>query len=158
MRSGVRRGRIKHQDDQVGRRRLCQRPADALGLDAVAAVADSCRIGQLDRPAAQGGGGGEDVAGGAGLVGDDRPLVAEEGVDQAAFADVGRAGDNDPPGTSQVQAQVAAAEERLGALEPISNQTSAGPSTPCAKRIASSTSAGVDAFVAGMPNASASFR
>ena len=33
----------------------------------------------------------------------------------------------------------------------ISNQTSAGPSTAWAKRIASSTSAGVDAFVAGMP-------
>jgi hypothetical protein len=40
----------------------------------------------------------------------------------------------------------------------ISNQMSAGPSTPWANRMASSTSPGVDAFVAGMPNASASLR
>jgi hypothetical protein len=33
----------------------------------------------------------------------------------------------------------------------ISNQTSAGPSTDCAKRIASSTSAGVDALIYGIP-------
>jgi len=33
----------------------------------------------------------------------------------------------------------------------ISNQTSAGPFTPCAKRIASSASSGFEALIAGMP-------
>ena len=39
----------------------------------------------------------------------------------------------------------------------ISNQMSAGPSTAWAARIASSTSSGVEARNAGIPNASASF-
>jgi hypothetical protein len=62
-------------------------------------------VADLDGPAIQGQAGGDNIAGGAWFLGDDAARVACQGVDQAAFADVGWTGDNYLPGVNKVFAQ-----------------------------------------------------
>ena len=69
------------------------------------------RVGQLDRPAVDGGGRGDDVAGRARQIADDRPLKTDQGIHEAALADVGPAGQHDPPRRREMQANSAVRED-----------------------------------------------
>ena len=68
---------------------------DAQGLDQVAALADAGGVVEFDGDAADGSGLRDDVAGGAGDLGDDGAVVLEEAVEQAALADIGTADDGE---------------------------------------------------------------
>ena len=72
-----------------------QRPADAFVLDVAAGFADARRVHQHDRKPLEIEPHFDDVAGGAGLGGDDGHVAAGERVHQARLAGIGRPGDDD---------------------------------------------------------------
>src|SRR5947207_2186779 len=95
---------VGDEEHEVGGGDLGVSAGNAFGFDGVIWVggghsppylAEAGGVDQLDGPAAQGGRGGEHVAGGAGVTPDDGSLVAENRVHQAAFAGVGPASDDD---------------------------------------------------------------
>ena len=70
-------------------------------------------VGQLDRPAVDGRGQRHDIACRARRRRDDCPLVPGQRVDETAFADVRRAGEDDAPGRGEMQADITVAQEAV---------------------------------------------
>ena len=82
-------------------------------FDLVVARSQARRVNQFDRPAVDGGQRRDGVACRAGLFVNDGPLVAQQGVDQAALADVGRSGQDDSPRFGEMEAEAGKTEQAL---------------------------------------------
>ena len=87
--------RIEKEQDRGGAGGLGQGAADAFGFDHVFGVAKAGRVDEPKSEAVKGAGILHRVAGRAGNVRDDGPVVAEEGVEQGGLAAVGGADNGD---------------------------------------------------------------
>ena len=105
--------RSTDENHQIGLGEPLSGQLDAGPLDGVAAGPQSGRVAQFHRPAVDGRGDGDGVAGGAGRGMNDRPAVARQGVDQAALAHVDPAGQHHAPRLDQMPAQVGPRQQRV---------------------------------------------
>src|SRR5262249_10023685 len=85
----------RDQEDQIGGGQFGAGAADADLLHRIVGVAQAGGVGQADRDAVEVERLLDQIARGARHVGDDGPLLPEEGVEQAGLADIGPPGDDD---------------------------------------------------------------
>src|SRR5690242_10295094 len=91
----VPRGReVRNENDDVGCGDLLFGACDAGSFERVVRVTQAGDVAELNPPAVDGGGGGKHIAGCTWLMPDDRTLIAENRVHDAAFADIGSSGEN----------------------------------------------------------------
>src|SRR5262249_44306137 len=92
---GGRFGEVNHPEDQIRRLDLPLTALDADPLDDVGGLAQAGGVDSAQRDAPDVDALFDDVARGAGDLGDDGAALAQESVQQAGLADVGPAGDDD---------------------------------------------------------------
>ena len=98
-------GAIEHQQQHVGRLDLLAGTLDAGRLDFVARGAQAGRVGQFNRPTVERRRRRHHVAGRAGRRRNNRPLVSQQRVNQAALAHVRTSRQHHPPGPRKVSPQ-----------------------------------------------------
>ena len=114
-------GNINYAEYDFGLGNLPEGPLDAEPLDLVGRGADAGRVDEAEEDAADHAGLFDRVAGGAGDVGDDGAVVAEQGIEQGALAAVRRADDGDghavADGVAQAEGVGKLAAVRAGGIE-----------------------------------------
>ena len=110
-------GAVERRGAQVGLGLPVPGQGDPRGLDRVGRVAQAGRVGQLDGPAVERGPHGHHVAGRAGRRVDDRPVVAGQGVQEPALADVRPARQHDRPARDQPEPDARPSEQPLDGFE-----------------------------------------
>ena len=103
--AGLRVARIEHHQGEVGALQFGARAAHAFALDRIAALAQAGGVDQGQFQPVEAHGFAQQVAGGAGDVGDDGAFAAGQRIQQRTLAGVGRAHDH----RMQAVAQAAAA-------------------------------------------------
>ena len=105
---------LKHQVRGFG---LLEGPIDTRTLGRVVRLSQSRGIDQLDRPAIERRQGGYQISRRARSGIDNRPLVTDQGVEQAALPHVGPSGDHHPPARGETHSDVPARDESVKMLE-----------------------------------------
>ena len=106
-------GAVAHGQDQVGLGQGLAAAGHAQLLDGVVAVPQARGVNEAEEVPAQGDFGLDGVAGGAGDVRDDGPLIPRQGVEQGGLACVGAADQNAGDALMEQRPPAAGGQERL---------------------------------------------
>lgn len=111
---------VEDEDGEVGFVGDLEGAFDALAFEIAGGLAESGGVNEFEVKAAEGDAFGDEVAGGAGGVADDGPVLVEENVEEAAFAGVGGSQDGEADALGEGIVKLVGFDEAIDFVEDLS--------------------------------------